>query len=196
MFETIRIENGIPQHLLWHERRMEQAIQKFWPGSLPVKLVSLIRVSPEYSTGTVRCNIHFGPEITDIVFKAYEKRMIRSLKLVICDTIDYPWKFKDRSQLEFLFARRGACDDILIVKNGLIRDTSMSNIIFYDGLNRITPATPLLKGTCRDRLLEEGWLREADIRPEDLPKFSGCKLINAMRYPGEEELIPISGVSW
>lgn len=196
LFETIRIENGIPQHLSWHERRMDQAIKEFWPGSIPVKLSGLIHVPPEYFAGTIRCNIHYGPEITDIIFKAYEKRMIRSLKLVIYDTIDYHWKFKDRSQLELLFARRGVCDDILIVKNGLISDTSMSNIIFYDGLNRITPATPLLKGSCRDRLLEEGWLKEADIRPKDLPKFSGCKLVNAMRYPDEEALIPISGVRW
>ena len=196
LFETIRIENGIPQHLLWHERRMERAIQEFWPGSIPVKLAGLFHVPPEYSAGTVRCNVHYGPEITDIIFKAYEKRMIRSLKLVICDTIDYHWKFKDRSQLDVLFAQRGTCDEILIVKNGLISDTSMSNTIFFDGLNRITPATPLLRGTGRERLLEEGWLTEADIRPEDLPKFSGCKLINAMRYPGEENMIPISEVSW
>ncbi len=196
LFETIRIENGIPQHLLWHERRMDRAIQECWPGSIPVKLAGLIHVPPEYSTGTFRCNIQYGPEITDIVFKAYDKRMIRSLKLVICDTIDYHLKFKNRNLLESLLAQRGACDDILIVKNGFISDTSMSNIIFYDGLNRITPATPLLKGICRDRLMEEGWLKEADIRPVDLPMFSGCKLINAMRYPGEEELIPVSMVSW
>lgn len=196
LFETIRIENKIPMHLSWHERRMEQAMQECWPGSTSVKLAGILHVPPEYSSGSVRCHVLYKAEVTDIIFQAYEKRMVRSLKLVVCDTIDYHLKFRNRNLLESLFSQRETCDDILIVKNGLISDTSMSNIIFYDGRNWLTPATPLLKGTCRDRLLEEGWLSEADIRPEDLPKFSGCKLINAMRYPGEENMIPVSGVSW
>jgi 4-amino-4-deoxychorismate lyase len=110
------------------------------------------------------------------------------------DAIDYHVKFFDRSRLESLYALRGDCDDIIIVKNGLVTDTSMSNLIFLDGARWITPAEPLLAGTCRERLLSEGNITAATIRPKDLDHFIGVKLINAMRDPDEEEMIPIGNV--
>ena len=70
--------------------------------------------------------------------------------------ICYSLKLTDRSQINRLLKQKGNYDDILIVKNGFITDTSISNIIFYNGSKWITPAAPLLKGTCRDKLLKEG----------------------------------------
>jgi 4-amino-4-deoxychorismate lyase len=66
----------------------------------------------------------------------------------------------------------------------------MSNIIFFDGLSWVTPARPLLKGTCRERLLASGLILERDISVNDLSGFTGCKLINAMRDPEREAVIP------
>ena len=86
------------------------------------------------------------------------------------------------------------CDDILIVMNGLITDTSLSNLVFYNGATWVTPKKPLLKGTCRERLLEEGQITECDIHVNEINRFIGCKLINAMRLPEEEEMIMISNL--
>lgn len=71
----------------------------------------------------------------------------------------------------------------------------MSNLIFFDGRDWVTPANPLLKGTCRNRLLAEGSITGREIAPGDLVNYLGCKLINAMREPEEEELIPVSEIS-
>lgn len=49
----------------------------------------------------------------------------------------------------------------------------------------LTHATPLLHGTMRQHLLVSGLLREADIRPEDLPRFPRIHLINAMNGLGD-----------
>ena len=191
LFETIRIENGAPLHLKWHERRMERAGREFWPEGNPAELKNSIVVPAAFSTGTVRCNILYGREICEIKFTPWSKRAIRSLKLVYCNSIDYHVKFLDRTPLENLLATRGDCDDILIVKDGLVTDTSMSNIIFFDGNSWVTPGKPLLKGTCRERLLHEGKIGTSDIRADELHRFIGCKLINAMRFPEEEEMIAI-----
>ncbi len=194
LFETIKVVNGMPQHLTWHEDRMNRARREIWPTEKPVVLQPLLVVPQEFSEGQVRCNILYGPGIQNIKFKTYESRIIRSLKLVKCDAIDYHLKFTERFLFESLMTLRGECDEIIIVKNGLLTDTSISNIIFCEGKNWVTPAKPLLKGTCRERLIAEERIIEQDIRPEDIIKFEGCKIINALRDPCEEMMIPVSRI--
>ena len=60
LFETIRVENGVPLHLKWHEERMNRSRGELWPGERPVILEPLLPVPPEYSVGLVRCNICYG----------------------------------------------------------------------------------------------------------------------------------------
>ncbi|MEI7896150.1 MAG: aminotransferase class IV family protein [bacterium] len=194
LFETIRISDGQAMHMDWHERRMNRSRREIWAAEDPVSPGAEIVVPGEFSTGLVRCNVLYGQQIQEIKFSNYEKRPVRSLKLISGDMVDYHLKYADRALLDALFGERGDCDEVIIVKNGLITDTSMSNLIFFDGTNWITPAKPLLNGTCRDRLVSEGRLIEQDIRPTGLGKFTGCKLINAMRYPEEEAMIPVSEI--
>lgn len=127
----------------------------------------------------------YGQELLQVEFLHYTPRPIRSLKLVADDAIDYAWKFEDRSALEHLFAQKGDCDDILIVKNGFLTDSSYSNLAFYDGEAWYTPETPLLEGVQREQLLREGCLIPASIRVEDLHCFSQIALINAMLELGD-----------
>ena len=63
-----------------------------------------------------------------------------------------------------LFQIRQDKDDILIVKNGLLTDTSIANIALYDGNDWYTPLHPLLKGTKRAELLDKGVLKEKEIK--------------------------------
>jgi len=193
-FETVCIKNGIPQHLEWHERRMNLARREFFREVKPIVLEEAFAVPGEFLTGVVRCNIHYDKEIKQVSYKKYEKQVIRSLKLVCDPDIDYHLKFTDRSVLESLFKLRGACDEVVIVKNGFITDTSVSNLIFLCGNSWFTPATPLLEGTCRNRLLFEGRITARDIRVKELNLFTDCKLINAMRDPDEESAIPVSAI--
>ncbi|MEI7500912.1 MAG: aminotransferase class IV family protein [Bacteroidota bacterium] len=194
LFETVCVKNGIPLHLAWHEKRMNFARQEIWQISTPVILESALVVPLESATGVLRCNIHYGPEIQHVGFHAYEKNIIRSLKLINCPEIDYHLKYTDRELLESLFALRGLCDEVIIVKNGHITDTTISNLIFFDGTDWFTPANPLLKGTCRNRLLATGRVIEKDIHVEDINTFAGCKLINAMRDPDEEMMIHVTEI--
>ena len=144
-------------------------------------LSSLITVPRDLGAGIFRCRVLYRREIEKIEFIPHQPRIVRSLKLIEADEIDYSLKYADRSMLELLFARRGNCDEILIVKEGFITDTSIINIVFRqkDG-SWATPDTPLLNGTMRMHLLESGQITEAPIRPEDLPAFTGAKMINCM----------------
>ena len=139
--------------------------------------------------GIVKARVVYGEKgIEDVSYSPYTVRHVHSLALIQADHIDYTYKSAGREPLNRLFALRGACDDILIVKQGLLTDTSIANIALSDGTHWYTPAHPLLKGTKRAALLEEGILQEKDIRPEDLPSFSTVRLFNAMIDWGELEL--------
>ena len=194
LFETIRIENGQPRHLQWHEIRIKQARRELWGVPEGLGLEKIIKVPAEFTVGTVRCNVIYDKEYTDITYKIHEKRPVSNLKLIYPDSFDYHVKYFDRTALEALFAQRGECDDIIIIKDGFITDTSVSNLIFYDGFRWYTPSHPLLEGTCRARLIAGEKIIPLDIRPEDLQKYQGCKLISAMREPQEEKMIPVSKI--
>jgi len=194
LFETIRIQDGEVCHIGWHELRMNRARSEYWPGCAPVGLEAFLLVQRPYQTGTIRANLFYSESIEKITFKPYFRHPVKSLKLVEANDIDYHVKYHDRSRLEALLEKRDDCDEVLIVRNNLITDTSMSNVIFFDGNHWYTPARPLLSGTCRERLLSQGAIKEAEITPADLNRYLGCKLINAMREPEEEELIPASAI--
>jgi 4-amino-4-deoxychorismate lyase len=194
LFETIRIYNGLLMYPEWHEARMNLARRELWNLHEPLFLSLFVNVPEEWKSGLVHCNVFYGPEMKSVTFKPYIKRQVSSLKLIECNNIDYHLKRSDRSILDDLFSRKGDCDEIIIIKNGFVTDTSISNLIFFDGKNWVTPKTPLLQGTCRQRLLEEGKISEMEIRVEDLRQFSGLKMINAMHFPEEETTILISSV--
>ena len=118
--------------------------------------------------------------ITLVKADEYHVRHITRLRLVVCDDIDYAYKSADRRRLETLFAQRGEADEVVIVKNGLLTDTSYSNIALFDGSQWVTPRQPLLRGTMRQSLLDAGVLTEQDIKAEDWNHFRQVSLINAM----------------
>ena len=71
-------------------------------------------------------------------------------------------------------------DEIIIEKGGYLTGTTISNIAFYDGERWLTPEHPLLPGTMRAKLLDEGFLHRKEIRKEDLKNYSQIALMNSM----------------
>lgn len=116
----------------------------------------------------------------DLSLTPYVPRPISTLRLVVDDTIEYATKREDRSALNRLHDLRGDCDDVLIVKNGFLTDTSFCNLLLGDGTHWVTPDTPLLPGTCRARLLDEGLIQALSLRPDDLSRYPYFLLINAL----------------
>ncbi|WP_333578016.1 aminotransferase class IV, partial [Leyella stercorea] len=74
------------------------------------------------------------------------------------------------------------------VKNGLLTDTSFTNVAVFDGERWLTPKYPLLLGTKRASLLERQVIKEADISVETLMNAQKVSLINAMIDLGEIEI--------
>jgi len=170
--ETIKILDGKVEHLEYHQKRMNSVL-----NSELYKLSSLIEAPKE---GLFRCRVVYDKRSISIEYYPYQKRNISSLKLIEDNKIEYSKKYLHREKIDELFAKRESCNDILIVKNSLITDTSIANVAFFDGVDWLTPKKPLLKGTTRQRLLEKGQIIERDIYVQDLKKYKKVALMNAM----------------
>lgn len=191
LFETIRIENGILMHPEDHEKRMFRSRNALLGAKDPFFLHQIITIPREFTSGIVRCRIDYGIKIDAVKFTPYKMKPLKKFQVVINEEIEYPFKFSDRSALESLLVEKSTADEIILVQHGMITDTSFSNLIFYDGRNWITPSTPLLNGTCRERLIRERKIVERKISLKELDSFLGFKIINAMIYPEDTEMIPI-----
>lgn len=176
--ETIRIENGKPFNLEYHNNRMNVTRKVHFGLNDLLDLADYI-VSEPYSLRT-RCRVEYAETILNITYVPYHIRPVSSLKLQTCDAITYTYKSSDRNVLNDLFLARGNCHDVLIVKEGLLTDTSIANIALFDGNNWFTPLHPLLKGTKRAELIDKQLIKERDIQLEELPFFSHIALFNAM----------------
>jgi len=202
LFETIRIEDGVPMHLGYHQARMDRSRRELFGMGAggnaggacgAIDLAAAIHVPGNLPAGIHRCRVEYGEQIDHITFTPYTPREVRSLALVEADDIVYDHKLTDRSAIEKL--REGnAGDDILIVRRGMVTDSSYANVVFRDVNGWVTPAEPLLAGTARARLLDEGRIKTTTIRPRDLTRYSGAVLINAMLGFREERLIDIADI--
>lgn len=178
LLETVRIENGVPCHLAWHEARMARSTRAVLGKAIRFDLHAHI-VPPRNAESLMRCRILYGETIRSVTFHPYEIHSPRRL-LTVASNLSYAHKFADRYALEQLFAERGEFDDVLIVQRGFVTDTTRSNIAFFDGSAWLTPDTPLLHGTTRARLITGGSLKERPIALADISRFEAFALMNAM----------------
>ncbi len=177
--ETIKSVDGRIFNIAYHQKRYENVLKSYKIDDCK----DLFEYLKPPKKGTYRCRLVYDINDMDsivITYHKYEKRSIESLKIVYDENIEYSKKYSDRKELDNLYKHRDKCDDILIVKNSLITDTSIANIAFFrDGI-WITPAQPLLRGTTRKRYLDNAKIVESDIKVEELYSFSKVALLNAM----------------
>ena len=129
-----------------------------------------------------------------LTFAPYTPRKINTLRLVDGHDIDYALKYADRSALERLREMRDSCDDILIVKDGCLTDTSYSNIVLENSHGLFTPDTCLLNGVRRRHLLATGQIRETRITPADLSTYNRLYLINALLDISDNISLPVTNI--
>ena len=183
LLETIRFENGVFSNPEYHFRRMKQSVKTCFGQSLqfdPEKVLREALPAMENKQGLFKFRLLYGNKHYQWEFVPYKLPVIKALKPVVANSIEYQCKFTDRSSLNNLRQLKGKADDVLIIKNGEVTDTSFANIVFYDGSRWVTPKNPLLKGTRRAALLDAGLITEASITPNDLSNFKAARIINAM----------------
>lgn len=182
--DSIKLYNGRFCNITCHEDRINKTRTRFFGPRAPIQLIP----SDTMREGLYKCRIEYSREILSTAFLPYSPKQITSLQIVYVKNFDYSFKYRDRSQITELFNQRGTADDVLIVNNGFVSDSSFANIAFYGEDGWVTPDTPLLCGTKRRELIEKKILRECRITPDDIKGYSAACLINAMNEIGTVQI--------
>ena len=192
--ESICINDGRPENLEAHIERMR--LTALHHGFRLPALPCISSMLPSHLThGKVKWRILYREEIQTMEFLPYQPKKVQSLRLVEGDP-DYAFKYADRSALEELLMQKGDCDEILVVREGLVTDTSYSNVVLQKGEHFYTPTSFLLNGTRRQQLLRSGRIKEREIRATDLHRYDRLLLINALLDIGETPSIAIHHIHW
>jgi 4-amino-4-deoxychorismate lyase len=180
LVESLKLKDGVIRNLEYHQSRMNRSMNELFPDAEKIELAKAITIPENCKSGAYKVRVVYGSGVEKIEIEPYIFRTIKSLKVVRHESIDYHLKYTNRQILQELFAQRGNCDDIIIVKNGFVTDSFAANLLFFDGKKWFTPTTPLLKGTKRQLLLDQGIISEREIREEDIRSYQKVGLINAM----------------
>lgn len=178
--ESIRLQDDQFKNLFYHEQRMNHTLKNRCGVTETFNLETMLSNIDRPRKGLYKCRIVYDDQSREIEFIPYKPKPIETLRIIEHDRINYEFKYADRKLINHLYDLRRGCDDILVVKRGLVTDSSYANIVFRKGKNWYTPWSALLKGTMRANLMQHDKIQEEEIRVADIKTFESFKLINAM----------------
>ena len=177
-FETIRVAGGMVKHADLHLERMRRTCFIHYNEFHFKNIFNHLQL-PE--NGIMKLNIWYNQHETEIKVTEYVPAAIKKIKVVDCDPdFDYSFKYSDRSYLNNLLQSATGADEIIIIKNGMVTDTSKANIVFEKNGEFFTPDTFLLNGTMRQHLLHTGKMIEKTIKAEDIFSYEKMYFVNAL----------------
>jgi len=175
-FETLLIKDKKINNLTYHNARLNDTIKQNFNIDSRLDLANFIDIEDDKE---LRCKVIYDRSIKEILYYPIKKRVFKRFKLIDSDIV-YDFKYLDRSKLDNLYKQKEDCDDIIIIKNDLLTDTTIANIAYFDGKDWITPKTPLLRGSMRAYMLKNKLLLEKDVKIKDIKKAKKIALINAI----------------
>jgi 4-amino-4-deoxychorismate lyase len=196
LFETIKLIDGKPVNLGYHQRRLDDALINYFRSSKSHNLSENLNVPAPFRKGTSKWRFVYDDQGSESTFEKYNQKKITGFKLVNVDFFDYQYKYYNRSTINRLIEEYGAKGkDIIIAVNGVITDASYSNLVFKKEDLMFTPANCLLRGTKRQYYLDKERIWEAQIKIDDLPNFQMVTRINAMMDLGDDSWITVGKIN-
>lgn len=191
--ESIKVEDQEIFLLELHQKRVDQTFAHFGKeGS--IDLAKIFKHLQHDENGLFKLRIAYDLDKrirTQMI--PYAIPEIADFQLVENNSFDYSFKFEDRKELDKMKMKSKA-EEIIIVKNNHITDTSFSNILFLKGKEWFTPNSYLLNGVQRQQLLKQKKIKEAEITMQNIKQFSHFQLINAMNDFDDMFIYPIDRI--
>lgn len=184
--ESIKIEDKEIFNFELHQKRIDETFKHFGKENL-LDLDKIFKDLEHDEDGLYKLRIVYDLNskfTTGVIPYAYST--INQINLVENNTLDYSFKFEDRKIFDMI-KNKAKSDEIIIVKNNHITDSTYANLLFLKGKQWFTPNTFLLNGVQRQALLKSKKVKETEINLQNLKEFSHFQLINAMI--GFEEII-------
>lgn len=176
--EVLKLKDGELFNLDGHQERVNRTLSRFYGTEIDLSVLR-DRIPGEMKTGLFKCRVLYSGRIESIVFTSYLFHHPAEVGVVTDNEIDYSYKYADRSRLNELL-RKSGCDDLIIIKNGLVTDASSSSLVFESSGRMYTPKDFLLPGTKRKLLLDRKEIEEVRIPVKEIRAFDAVYLVNAM----------------
>ncbi|SFV55956.1 Aminodeoxychorismate lyase [hydrothermal vent metagenome] len=175
LLETIYIKDKRARNIEYHNNRFNKTREELFGIKSGFNLLSII--SPP-TNSIYRCRVLYNKEIKAIEYIPYYPKDIKTISF-INSQIEYKYKYENRDELNSL--KNQNSDEVIIIKDNLVTDTTIANIAFLDKNKKwITPDKPLLNGTMRQKLIDNGFLYTRDIKKDEIFNFDSIALMNAM----------------
>ncbi len=179
-FESILVKDGIAENLGFHQLRVNKTLKAFDVSKHSIDLASIVQELVLPAAGLFKLKISYDLNGNyQSVFTPYQYKQIQNFALVDIKGQSYDYKFSNRDWINEALTLSGK-DEIVMHDGGLIKDCSYTNIVFFDGVDWVTPTAPLLEGTQRAKLIKEGIIQPKALYVQDMPGFKKFKCINAM----------------
>lgn len=191
--ESIKVEDQKVFLLELHQKRINQTFLHFGKeGSIDLKKIYDHLEHDEDGLFKLRLVYDLDKKVRTQMIP-YAIPEIADFQLVENNSFDYSFKFEDRKELDKM-KMKAKTEEIIIVKNNHITDTSFSNLLFLKGKDWFTPSTYLLDGVQRQNLLKQKKIKETEITLQNIKQFSHFQLINALNDFDDMFIYPIDRI--
>ncbi|KMQ66724.1 aminodeoxychorismate lyase [Chryseobacterium angstadtii] len=192
--ESIKVEDQEIFLLELHQKRVNQTFAHFGKeGSIDLAKIFKNLEHDEDGLFKLRLSYDLDKRVRTQMIP-YAIPEIQSFQLIENNSFDYSFKFEDRKELEKMKMKSKA-EEIIIVKNNHITDTSFSNILFLKGKDWFTPNTYLLNGVQRQNLLKNKKIKETEVTLQNIKQFTHFQLINALNDFDDMFIYPIDRIN-
>lgn len=177
--ESIKIEDQEIFLLEYHQKRVNETFRQFGKET-SIDLEKIFKNLQHDEDGLYKLRIVYDLDrkfTTQLI--PYAIAEIDDFQLVENNNIDYSFKYENRNEFAVM-KEEARSEEIIIVKNNRVTDTSFSNLLFLKGKEWYTPNTYLLNGVQRQYLLKSKKIKEAEITLQNLKEFSHFQIINAL----------------
>ncbi|MCJ7933871.1 MAG: aminotransferase class IV [Chryseobacterium sp.] len=191
--ESIKVEDQEIFLLDLHQKRVNQTFSHFGKED-SIDLAKIYKNLQHDEDGLFKLRISYDLDKrirTQMI--PYAIPEIQGFQLVENNSFDYSFKFEDRKELDKMKMKSKA-EEILIVKNNHITDTSFSNLLFLKGKEWFTPTTYLLNGVQRQHLLKQKKIKEMEITLQNIKLFTHFQIINALNDFDDMFIYPIDRI--
>lgn len=169
-FETLQIKNQQALHVNFHNERFNKTRYELFNAKKDLNLLDFLDVKND-----ARCKIVYDKDVKSVEYFPIVKRKFEHFLLVECD-FTYEYKYLNRQ----MFKHFENCDDVIYIKNGILLDTSIANIALLLDNTWYCTNDVLLKGTTRQRLLENNAIKVKTLHVNDLFEAKSMAIMNAI----------------
>lgn len=183
--ESIRVFGGKAENLSYHQARVRDTFAHHFRNRKPVSLQQVIDDNPPPENGLFKLRIVYSETVEVAEYLPY---LTPHFKIFRCfsvpDDFEYQFKSANRQLFDEISQKAGADVLPVLIRKGVVTDSTITNLIFKKRDQWFTPTSLLLQGVQLQKVTEAFPLHRIKIRETEIETFDAIYPINALNPLG------------